>query len=435
MKQFIAIIFLILFTKTNYAQNDKITVYFNKWVDNSASPIVDAQRVINIDDTVIAYIDRAQISIDYCVYNTSTTQIITALNNAYNRGVNIRLIHDDDATNSAISGLNQNIYEISNNSYEIMHNKFLVIDIENAEKSKLITGSVNFTYQNLFEDYNNMLIIEDSTIAQTYKNEFNEMWGSTTLIPNTSNSKFGSSKSDNTQHNFNVNGTDIEVYFSPSDGVTSKIENTIYTADYNLYFALLYFTRDDLADAVIDKHNSGIEIKGLIENIDPSYGSEYDNFISHNIDVSSYLNEPGMLHHKYAIIDYNNSSSNPTVITGSHNWSSSAEYNNDENTLIIHDLYIANEFYEEFTSRYNQINSVSELISLDNIKITQTANRIEINSDKIFNINIYNLTGKQIKNINNKTDFTINTFEFSNGVYFLNISNKNISKTIKFISL
>jgi phosphatidylserine/phosphatidylglycerophosphate/cardiolipin synthase-like enzyme len=44
--------------------------------------------------------------------------------------------------------------------------------------------------------------------------------------------------------------------------------------------------------------------------------------------------------------------SDPFVITGSMNWSANGEETNDENTLIIHDAAIANQFYQEFAARY-----------------------------------------------------------------------------------
>ena len=37
-----------------------------------------------------------------------------------------------------------------------------------------------------------------------------------------------------------------------------------------------------------------------------------------------------------------------TVVTGSHNWSSTAENTNDENTVIVHDNRVANLYYQEF---------------------------------------------------------------------------------------
>ncbi|HKK88305.1 MAG TPA: phospholipase D-like domain-containing protein, partial [Saprospiraceae bacterium] len=44
--------------------------------------------------------------------------------------------------------------------------------------------------------------------------------------------------------------------------------------------------------------------------------------------------------------------SDPTVVTGSHNWSRSAEERNDENTLIIYDEDISNIFQQEFEKRW-----------------------------------------------------------------------------------
>jgi phosphatidylserine/phosphatidylglycerophosphate/cardiolipin synthase-like enzyme len=51
------------------------------------------------------------------------------------------------------------------------------------------------------------------------------------------------------------------------------------------------------------------------------------------------------------IVDHG-TTSDPFVITGSMNWSANGEDTNDENTLIIHDAAIANQFYQEFAARY-----------------------------------------------------------------------------------
>jgi phosphatidylserine/phosphatidylglycerophosphate/cardiolipin synthase-like enzyme len=61
--------------------------------------------------------------------------------------------------------------------------------------------------------------------------------------------------------------------------------------------------------------------------------------------------EDKLLHHKYMIVDHG-TASDPFVITGSMNWSANGEDTNDENTLIIHDEDIANQFYQEFAARY-----------------------------------------------------------------------------------
>jgi phosphatidylserine/phosphatidylglycerophosphate/cardiolipin synthase-like enzyme len=50
----------------------------------------------------------------------------------------------------------------------------------------------------------------------------------------------------------------------------------------------------------------------------------------------------GLMHHKVFIID------NQIVITGSYNFSRSAEERNDENILVIYNTDIAQEFLKEF---------------------------------------------------------------------------------------
>jgi len=62
----------------------------------------------------------------------------------------------------------------------------------------------------------------------------------------------------------------------------------------------------------------------------------------------------GILHHKYMLIDADSVESNPIVITGSQNWTSSAEEVNDENTLIIHDAGIAQQHLQEFIARFKE---------------------------------------------------------------------------------
>ena len=47
--------------------------------------------------------------------------------------------------------------------------------------------------------------------------------------------------------------------------------------------------------------------------------------------------------------------SNPLTITGSHNWTFSADHINDENTLIIHDARVTNIFRQEFEARWKEL--------------------------------------------------------------------------------
>jgi len=328
-----------------------IRPYFNHSVDNSFSNGVDAQDIASgFADTIAAYIALAQNTLDICVYNASSTIIANAINAAHNNGVAVRYIADDDVANIMLSSLDSAIPVVIRDPAPagIMHNKFMIIDANSTNNSWVLGGSTNWTNpSNLLNDYNNLIFVQDEAVAKAYTLEFEEMWGGV----------FGTNKLDNTPHKFISNGRLIEVYFSPSDQTTSHIIKTIQNVNNTLEFGLLAFTRDDIGQAVIDKDlEFGVTVRGIIEQENIT-GSEFSNLIAANVDVRSHTGVPNQLHHKYAIIDANTAASDPTVLTGSHNWSTNAENNSDENTLIIHDPTIANIYLQEFEKRWGELAS------------------------------------------------------------------------------
>ena len=84
-----------LFSTASKSSGD-ITVYFNHWVNNNASSITDAIHIANFEDTLIAYIDRVQNTLDVCNYNTGSLPIVNAINAAKTRGVIVRYVSADN---------------------------------------------------------------------------------------------------------------------------------------------------------------------------------------------------------------------------------------------------------------------------------------------------------------------------------------------------
>lgn len=341
----------------------RISVYFNRNVDTGVSTGVDAISLFQAtDDTIVAQIDRAQTSLDIAAYNNNNGPIVQAINAAYDRGVVVRYIAEGQTANTALASLNNAIPVLyrQNATSSGMHNKFIIVDAENVDSAIVLTGSTNFTSNNLFSDPNNMVIIQDQALARAYTLEFNEMWGSDLPEPNQANSRFGELKINNTPEKFLIGGKAVELYFSPSDNTTGAIENAIETSYYDLDFALLTFTNNTLADAVADKVSLILTPRGIVETPGGS-GSDFDFLLDAGVMMLSHEGIPGQLHHKYAIINHSQPASDPMVITGSHNWSAAAETENDENTLIIHDATVANLFYQEFMALYNVVSSIEEL--------------------------------------------------------------------------
>ena len=401
-----------------------IRPYFNHSVDNSFSTGVAAQDINTaINDTIAAYMDLAQNTLDICVYNASDATIAAAINAAYTRGVAVRYIADDDVVNSMLSSLNSGIPIVYRDPAPagIMHNKFIIVDANSTDNSWIMGGSTNWTNPgNLFNDYNNIIFIQDEAVAKAYTMEFNEMWGGV----------FGSNKLDNTPHKFIVGGSDVEVYFSPSDQTTNQISKVIESVDYTFEFGLLSFTRDDLAQTIIDKDAQfGVNIRGIIEDVNTT-GSEFANLQTNGVNMRSHMGVSNSFHHKYAIADGNIAGSDPIVLTGSHNWSNNAENESDENTLIIHNATIANIYLQEFEKRWGELgapNAIDELIDIEiSVFPNPSAGKVTVKSDlEILQINLYAVDGKLLS-VNDGTTIAIDT----EGIYFVKVIT-NKGNTVK----
>jgi len=404
---------------TESNSSGEIKVMFNRPVEATrAFPGNVAIYTNFIADSIAAYIDKANFTVDVAIYNLNTsdagcmdetspcnngmpqagvktprngsgaTAIVQALMRAHDRGVRVRYITSHEANTNAFNQIvNANKFRairrpVDSENDGIMHHKFVIIDAESRVNSWLIGGSGNFTQCNLNVDANNFLFIQDQSLARAYTIEFEEMWGSQTAIPNETNSKYGARKLANTPTQYVVGGKRVELYFSPSDGTQDAIISKIYTVRNDIRFSANVFTQSPYANAFISVARSGGKgsyiVKGLINNdgdVDTS-GTTQFNYLRDTAekDNDGYKNmmifqssKAYDLHHKYMIIDADLPAANTAVITGSHNWTNRANTFNDENTLVIYDHIIANHFAQEFARRYYETSCQQDipLLALD----------------------------------------------------------------------
>ena len=388
---------------------DKIKYYFNHTVDNTVSTGTNAIDLNGkIDDTLVAYINRAKYTLDVCVYNftsssTGLANVANAINSAYTRGVKVRWIHNGTSAtaNTGLSLINSAIPKLASpngSGYNIMHDKFLVIDANSADPSDAIvwTGSTNWSVQQFDDDYDNVVIFQDSALAHTYRAEFDMMWGDTGMTYNTTNSKFGPDKTDLGRHNFIIDGKTVELYFSPSDNTNSHIASTILTADKDLYFGLYCITDNTAASNIVSRKNAGVYVAGIIDNYTVSAsGSEYPtlNAALGTTNLKVYNGGSYLYHNKYLIVDPADACSDPMVLTGSHNWTFSANSQNDENTVIIHDATAANIYYQSFRADFTSLGGTLTTVAgcntgVENLMGRDAEVRIfpQPSADGIFNI-------------------------------------------------
>ncbi len=412
-----------VYTLSNDTTTGTINVYFNFSVDTSiALPGNNANGNTNLVEKLINRINSAVHSIDLALYSFDLPAVADALVLAKNRGVKVRVVYDSRDDQNSIKTLIANGIKISKRPPEsssfrgIMHNKFFVFDARDTipDNDWVWTGSWNITTLETGWK-NNSLEINDPAIASAYLLEFEEMWGSSADDPNPSSAKFSSFKTDNTPHSFTVGGRDVKLYFSPTDGTTSKIINAINTADHSIYFTQYAFTRSDLNGAIFSRFNAGAnDVRGLIDQVNTT-GSQWSSLSSY---AEMYKTTSPTSHHKYAMVDAQYEDSDPTVITGSHNWSNAAENDNDENTLIIIDPLIANQFLQEFKKRYNEAGGTGTFIfpvSVDDGVITEmnyhlfqnypnpfnpvTTIKFEIPFSQKIELKVFDMLGREVKTL------------------------------------
>jgi phosphatidylserine/phosphatidylglycerophosphate/cardiolipin synthase-like enzyme len=346
----------------------KIRNYFNNPVDATLALPGNAAVYLpsgHAADTLASYINRATQTLDIAIYNWNNAVILNAVNAAFARGVRVRVIYEDDNANVSVNSLAAGINKVprpangSISTSSIMHNKFVIIDCENTNANIpwVWTGSMNWTAAQLSSDRNNVIAIQDQALARVYKVEFEEMWGSATAAPGVS--LFGSRKTDNTPHHLMIGGRHVESYFSPTDNVNGRLLEAIATADNDLHFESMLITRADLARALaaqVTTRNIAACSDGLVNDTSGTAGYAF-RLIRAGFGNRVILKRvSGIMHHKTLIVDAGASQSDPTVFVGSHNWTLSADTENDENTLVVHDGPVTNRYYQEYSARIAEQN-------------------------------------------------------------------------------
>ncbi len=296
-----------------------------------------------LDQVVVPLIDSAQSSVELASFDLNLPSVLDALVRAKQRGVDVRVIIDTmsgetrlDAKRSptgeeldAVRVLERVRIKVvdGGRSNGLMHNKFIVID-----SRVLVTGSMNFSYNDTYRNNNNLLVITDPTLIANYRAKFNEGFSARRFG---ARAEFGAQVSV-----LNIDGVQVANYFSPPDSVMDKIVALTGTAQQSIRFMAFTYTHPDLINTMIARHQAGVDVQGIIEARGVSQGMLVPLYC-HNVPVQVDGNRFTM-HHKVIIID------ELIVITGSYNFTKSADDANDENVLIIANRALAAGYLQEY---------------------------------------------------------------------------------------
>lgn len=337
----LALLFLPLLSTPSSAGGGPPLTYFTDNVESTGT----TTTITEMEQALLDLINDANVVIDVAIYDFNRESIRDALIAAHNRGVFVRVVTDDEASEhnatykpfyDALKNAGIGVVD-DNRPADIMHNKFIVVD-----GRYVWSGSTNLSDNGFTKNHNNSVLFDSTDIAATFISQFNQMYV---------DGNFSRAKVPSLTTQFTYNGIPVEVYFSPEDEAMAEMIEEVDSATESIYFSIFFLTNDSLRDALINAHNRGVKIRGIWDLLGASGSFSDDEALCEAgipIKIENYI---GKMHNKLMILDVNGDS--PRVITGSMNWSNAGDQDNDENTIIIHDATTATAFKSFWDEMYN----------------------------------------------------------------------------------
>lgn len=286
-----------------------------------------------VDELIAQSIDDAQFQVDIASFDLDSEPIIDALIAAEEAELLVRVVVDNAHTPAGtINRLRRNgISVIEDKRAAFMHNKFVILDGQTVW-----TGSMNFAENGVYCNNNNVVLLDAPALAANYTAEMDEMYN---------NSEFGPTSSRNTENRLNLGGIQVENYFASESEVARSIARVVARAESEILFMAFSFTNEDIGEAMIERADDGVVVRGVFEKNGASAASAYFNdFRRARLDTIEVRKDGNsrIMHHKVIIVD------REITIFGSFNFSNNANDNNDENVLIVYDPEFTTAFIDEF---------------------------------------------------------------------------------------
>ncbi|TFH32656.1 MAG: DUF1669 domain-containing protein [Anaerolineales bacterium] len=312
--------------------HSSVDVFFSNPLDPAASSLRGGPDV-----ELASAIDAAQYSVDMAIYKLDLWSLRDALIEAYQRGVRVRVVVESaNAGEAEIEALVARGIKVREDQREaLMHHKFTVID-----GFEVWTGSMNYSVNGAYRHDNNLLRVRSAEVGADYTREFEEMFVE---------DRFGGlSRADTPFPETQVDGYPVEVYFSPDDGVQAHLVDLLQESQTSIEMLAFSLTSDLLGEALLEAARDGVNVRIVVERDQAgNTGSEVERLLQAGIPLRLDTN-PNSMHHKVIVID------GSTVVTGSYNFSRSAEDFNDENVIIVHNPELAAEYLVEFNRIFDQ---------------------------------------------------------------------------------
>ncbi len=127
----------------------------------------------------------------------------------------------------------------------------------------------------------------------------------------------------------------IEYAFTPGDDAAGLIVRTIDAARSQVLVQAFSFTHRDIADALVRAHHRGLDVQVIadLDQTELNASSAMRHLVESGLRVFTDADHSAA-HNKVIIIDHNEKQ--PTLVTGSFNFTFAAQNRNAENLLVFH---------------------------------------------------------------------------------------------------
>lgn len=160
--------------------------------------------------------------------------------------------------------------------------------------------------------------------------------------------------------------------------IRSRIIALLQKASKEVFIAMAWFTSNELFSELLNCLKRGVKVELVLLDSPINfmeYAPDFNDFIKVGGRLFIASSEPGLMHHKFCVID------REIVITGSYNWTYYAEMRNVENILITDDNKIINLFIQEFNRITSQLQDFIEAprYTWDALEIMENVDFADIN--------------------------------------------------------
>lgn len=294
------------------------------------------------NDAIAATIDKAKDSVDIAIYSISTEgSIVKALRRAKARKVKIRMVlHKATSSNmdaaKLFAKMGIKVYGVG----PTMHHKFAIID-----GKILLNGSGNWsTAANTKFNEVLMRFKSSPTMTKEFQKEFGYMLKKSRSV--SAAGKIGEKKEGEVKLPGRSRGSNV--YFTSHNSKESyvaadQIIKAMKGAKKSISIMVAHFNSDRITKALVKilkaqkKAKKKIKVRVLLDR------AEFDDKKSQSLALEKagadvrykvyslgfYFPRAQLMHHKTIIVD------DEVLVTGSYNWSDTAEHNNYENVIVL----------------------------------------------------------------------------------------------------